>query len=459
MMRIILSGYFDVGYSIGIDDYPFMQLAGQLDALRKETGLDVKFRPSNETFAFADEQPLTREPFVSNHIEHIGLDVPIGQGLRFFPDSENLTKRLLEDAVASAANSEFMGNYYQDFPSGIVQIMQAFVHEKGVERFECNLYGLGVGYFFLQTKPLSTDLAPYALWIYRCLEYACYGTYCGAGFRKAFSKAIQTIYAACDEPNSFRKITRRKIPYDFFPGFQCILMTDKPESPEQSLSILEKYDELTPFVMDDGEVHYGWAAVVIHPTNTEYVSRILELMKMMQVYYGICDGFERLFSFHISQSVRDSMDNRSHIYDAVSLNRLRTISHTVAEYTRFDALTQNISDLKLLRHFDELGGFTRKNEHMASACEIFSSIMNEKIEQSQTRREKRLNVYALALTGLTIVSVVADTISIAEFSFNKGWGMVSRVGTLILLGVLAIYFFLEGRSVFGRRSKKSPKHD
>lgn len=457
-MRIIVSGYFDVGYSIGIDDYPFVQAAGLLENLKSKTGLDVKFHTTAETFAFSDEVPLTRAPVVSNDVEHIGLDVPIGQGLRFCPDSETLTKKLLADALASAANPEFMGNYYQDFPAGIQGIIQEFVEQQCIERFECNLYGLGVGYFFLQTKPLSPDMAPYALWIYRCLEYACYGTYCGAGFRNAFGSAIQTIYAAFDEQNSFRKITRRKIPCDFFPGFQCVLMTEKDEAVGQSLEILSKYDELTPFVMDDGDVYFGWAAAVIHPSNTEYVSRILELMKMMQVYYGICDGFERLFSFHISQSVRDSMDNRSHIYDAVSLNRLRTISHTVAEYTRFDALTQNISDLKLLRHFDELGGFTRKNEHMASACEIFSSIMSEKIEQSQTRREKRLNVYALAITGLTIVSVVADTISIAEFSLTKGWGMVSRVGTLILLGVLAIYFFLEGRDFFSRRKNKDPNH-
>ncbi len=82
---------------------------------------------------------------------------------------------------------------------------------------------------------------------------------------------------------------------------------------------------------------------------------------------------------------------------------------------------------------------------MERACEIFTTTMSEKIEQNQTRRKKRLNVYALALTVLTIVSVIADTLNITEFSFNKGWGLVLKIAVLIVLSVILIYFILEGR--------------
>jgi len=173
---------------------------------------------------------------------------------------------------------------------------------------------------------------------------------------------------------------------------------------------------------------------------------------MAQIYYGICDGFERLFSHHISNSVRENLSGEKSIYDAVSLNRLRTIAHTVAEFTRFSALTQNISDQKLLNAFDQMGGLSQKIEHMASACEIFTNIQNEVLEQKQARRDKRLNVYAMALTALTIVSVLADMLSINAALEMSGWIMLLKLGAILGLIILVIYLTFEGR--FLRWKKK-----
>ncbi|MDO9510760.1 MAG: hypothetical protein Q7J34_03290 [Bacteroidales bacterium] len=455
-MKIIISGYFDTGFSIGIDDHTFFQQSEIISLLSHELQLNLQLDQPTENFGFSDEEQIYIPPLEGENQIHIGLNVPIGKGLLLDFKNSSITKLLLDEALISAQNPDFMGKYYQEFPPEISEIIKNFTDNTGINTFYCRLYGLGIGYYYLETNDLPPHLSGYALWIYRCIEYASYGTYCAAKFRKAFNNNIYRIYSAFDKKNIFRKITRRKIPYDFFPGFQCILLSADAAQTNHALEILKDYDELTHFRMDDGDVHFGWAAAVVKANNTEYVSRILELMKMTQVYFGICDGFERLFSYHISESVRDSMDNKSSAtYDAVSLNRLRTISHTVAEFTRFDSLSQNISDMKLLNHFDELGGFSKKIEHMSNACEIFTSIMNEKIEQSQNRREKRLNMYAMALTALTIVSVLADMLNISEFSDNRGWGLITRIGLILVVGVSAIYFILEGKGYFKNRINKS----
>lgn len=457
-MQLIINGYFDIGFSIGIDDYCFSSHQEQIKKLSEQQKCPISFTPSKEAYGFSDEIGSSEQIIDCADQNHIGLNIPIGNGLLLKLIDSDYTQMLFENMIESAENKEFMGSYYQEFPSEICTIVKEFIANCGIKEFNCRLYGLGIGSFYIETPHLPLHLTQYALWIYRCLEYACYGTFCDGKFRNSFRKMIFDIYTGFDHKNQFRQITRRKIPNDFFPGFQCILMNHPEEATTQAEEILCDYDELTAFKMDDGKILFGWAAVIIQPRNTDYVSRITALLSLTQVYYGICDGFEKLFAFHISESVRDSIGNQKTTYDAVGLNRLRTISHTVAQFTRFDSLTQNISDLKLLRHFDELGGFTIKLDHMSAACEIFTSIMNEKIEQNQSRREKRLNMYAMALTALTIVSVLADMLSISEFSDNRGWGIIVRIGVILVIGISAIYFILEGRGFFKKVAFNPFKH-
>jgi len=317
-----------------------------------------------------------------------------------------------------------------------------------------NLYGLGIGYVFIETAELDEELAPYALWIYRCYEYATYGAYSSGTFRKAYRKMVSDTYSIFSNKDGYETLTRRKIPCDFFPGYQLILMCTNQQDASLASGILKNYDELTPLRMDDGKISLGWAAAIVEPSNVDYVSRILFLLKMAQVYYGICDGFERLFSHHISNSVRENLSGEKSVYDAVSLNRLRTIAHTVAEFTRFSALTQNISDQKLLTAFDQMGGLSQKIEHMASACEIFTNIQNEVLEQKQARRDKRLNVYAMALTALTIVSVLADMLSITSALEMKGWLILLKLGAILGLIILVIYLTFEGRFLRWKKKKR-----
>ena len=55
-MKIIISGYFDAGYSIGIDDYPF-EKEGALTSLNSENDFLASFNKPEEMFAFANEVP------------------------------------------------------------------------------------------------------------------------------------------------------------------------------------------------------------------------------------------------------------------------------------------------------------------------------------------------------------------------------------------------------------------
>ncbi|HCT72376.1 MAG TPA: hypothetical protein DF409_16990 [Bacteroidales bacterium] len=442
-MKFIISGYFDAGFSIGIDDFPFADPV-VIASLNRQSDFSVKYNKPADQYAFAEE--LTKAEYAYSDAEgHIGLSVPIGAGLEIDLRGSALLKHLHEEALQAAADPKFMGSYYADPPPGIVDIIRSFQAEAGFLKAVVNLYGLGIGYLYIESAELSKELENYALWIYRCYEYATYGTYSSGEFRNGFRKSVAEIYASFSKRDGIEQITRRRIPCDFFPGYQVVLMCTKPGDVTCAETVLDGYDEFTPIRMDDGNIQLGWAAAIVEPVNEDYVTRILFLLKMAQVYYGICDGFERLFSYHISQSVRENLSGDASLYDAVSLNRLRTIAHTVAEYTRFGALTQNISDLKLLNTFDQLGGLSRKIEHMASACEIFTNIQNEVLEQKQASRDKRLNVYAMALTALTIVSVLADMMSINEAIQGDRWTLLIKLAAILGLIILVIYMTFEGR--------------
>lgn len=451
-MKFIISGYFDAGFSIGIDDYPFTD-PGVIASLNKQVDFRVKYNKPADQYAFADD--LGKAEYTCSDAEgHIGLSVPIGAGLEIDLNGSELLKHLHAEAMQSAADPQFMGSYYSDPPTGIVDIISSFQAEAGFRKAVVNLYSLGIGYLYIESAELNKELESYALWIYRCYEYASYGTYSSGEFRNGFRKAVADIYKSFSKHDGIEQITRRRIPCDFFPGYQVVLMCTKPGDVSCAEKVLDDYDELTPIRMDDGNIQLGWAAAIVEPVNEDYVTRILFLLKMAQVYYGICDGFERLFSYHISQSVRENLSGDASLYDAGSLNRLRTIAHTVAEYTRFGALTQNISDLKLLNTFDQLGGLSQKIEHMASACEIFTNIQNEVLEQKQATRDKRLNVYAMALTALTIVSVLADMMSINEAIQGDRWTLLIKLAAILGLLILVIYMTFEGRF----RKLKLPKH-
>ena len=442
-MKFIISGYFDAGFSIGIDDYLFVN-PEVIAMLNQQYDFSVKYNKPADQYAFADE--LNKAEYTCDDAEgHIGLSVPIGAGLEIDLQGSAMLKQLHAEAMQAVADPRFMGSYYSNPPAGIADIISDFQAEAGFRKAVVHLYGLGIGYLYIESDELSEHLAEYALWIYRCYEYATYGTYSSGDFRNGFRKSVSSIYRSFGKRDGIEQITRRRIPCDFFPGYQVVLMCTKQGDVACAEKILNGYDELTPIRLDDGNIQLGWAAAIVEPVNEDYVTRIRFLLKMTQVYYGICDGFERLFSHHISQSVRENLSGDASLYDAVSLNRLRTIAHTVAEYTRFGALTQNISDLKLLNAFDQLGGLSAKIEHMASACEIFTNIQNEVIEQKQASRDKRLNVYAMALTALTIVSVLADMMSINEAIQGDKWTLLIKLAAILGLLVLVIYMTFEGR--------------
>jgi uncharacterized membrane protein len=76
------------------------------------------------------------------------------------------------------------------------------------------------------------------------------------------------------------------------------------------------------------------------------------------------------------------------------------------------------------------------------------------LEQKQATRDKRLNVYAMALTALTIVSVLADMMSINEAIQGDRWTLLIKLAAILGLLILVIYMTFEGRF----RKLKLPKH-
>ncbi|OPZ98815.1 MAG: hypothetical protein BWY72_00646 [Bacteroidetes bacterium ADurb.Bin416] len=458
-MKFLINGYFDAGFSIGINDAPF-QNERALKRLNDTEPVVIRFKAPREDTAFiADmvnvETVPTRTacPVEEDGENHIGLNVPIGAGLQVDLSGSPLMDQWHNEALEAASNPAFMGSYYEDYPENIVSLVQSFRDSVSFVKADASLYGLGVGYLCVVSGELTEALKPYALWIYRCYEYASYGTYSSGQFSRSFRSLMYRIYTAFDPKDGVESITQRKIPCDFFPGYQLLLLCSQPGDLAVAEEVLSDYDELSDVVLDDGLVKLGWAAAILQPTNKDYVSRIVYLLKMAQVFYGICDSFEKLFAYHLSASIQSALSKNDQFEDTTALNKLRTIAHTVTEFTRFDALTQNISDLKLLRRFDELGNMTTKIEHVSSACETFITIQNDVLEHEQANRDKRLNMYAMALTALTVISVMADLLSINDAVHTSGVSVVVKMGVLQLLVIFLIYLYFETK--YRRKGRKT----
>jgi hypothetical protein len=143
-MKFIISGYFDAGFSIGIDDFPFADPV-VIASLNRQSDFSVKYNKPADQYAFAEE--LTKAEYAYSDAEgHIGLSVPIGAGLEIDLRGSALLKHLHEEALQAAADPKFMGSYYADPPPGIVDIIRSFQAEAGFLKAVVNLYGLGIGY-------------------------------------------------------------------------------------------------------------------------------------------------------------------------------------------------------------------------------------------------------------------------------------------------------------------------
>jgi len=110
-MRIIISGYFDAGFSIGIDDYPFEKEAA-LSSLNTGNDFRVSFSKPDEMFAFVDEVSGEAAFHVDDAEGHIGLSVPVGTGLKIDLSGSSMLKNLHNEALEAASNKSFMGSYY-----------------------------------------------------------------------------------------------------------------------------------------------------------------------------------------------------------------------------------------------------------------------------------------------------------------------------------------------------------
>jgi hypothetical protein len=451
-MKIVLCGYFDAGFSIGIDDFSFSNPKG-LSKFESATGCKIyhKFYKKDK-YILKENQNSEENNILINSDEHIGIYINIGNGIKIDLLKSDILNLLHKDALQTCADNTFRYEYFSESPNDLMQKVEKFQNTIGFKNFNAVFYGLGIGYFYLESEEFSDDLKNYALWLFRCYEYACYGTFCEGVFCKEFKKLTLKTYALFSYKNKIIDLTIRKIPTDFFPGFQLLIICNNIGESDLAHDILASYDDLEKIVMDDGTVYFGWAAAIIEAIKSKHPNRILHLLRIAHVFFGICDAFERLFTYHISESVRHSLLKTQTYYDSLSLNQLRTIGHTVSVFTRFNSLTQNSSDLKLLNAFDNLGRFSLKQEQMTSACEIFTSLQNEILDKKQSLRDKRINTYAMALTALTIISVTADMININDYLASNELTIILKIIALQGFIILIIYIVFAGK--MKKRKKK-----
>ncbi len=383
-MKLSILGYFDIGLSVGIDDHPFDNET-KIKSFEKGTGLPVTF-------------PAFSLP--------VGIRLSLGRGLRVGLSNSDIVSTWQKQAQAQ--------------PKATGVDVQLLFQESRITNCYMDFYSLGIVFLRLDFDGVSSEHPDAIIDFFQCFEYAAYE------HTSSKLKIIAQKFINCFEQNdNLQKISHRlnlsySRDFDLIPGFVCVCMCENGEDRDKrdkTIQAAQEYERQYTFQrldLDDGILHLGWAACVIEPRTDEW-ERIFYLLQITQVFFGICEAFEGLFTRRMSESVRRNLGDYSVIIDERILNALRTLAAAVVELTIFSSTSNNISDIYLFEAFDKLAKVSVKQDRIRASCDIFLTIQNELSRLEEARREKRLGNFVFVLTSLTFVSVLADIINTVDY--------------------------------------------
>lgn len=247
-------------------------------------------------------------------------------------------------------------------------------------------------------------------------------------------------------------------PFDLLPGFQCVLAPGDAsdegaggDAVDELVTVAQVYERQLPFrrlVLDDGVVHLGWASAVYLPTPQADEPRTYFLLELCQLYYGVCEGFDRMLAARMSESVRGQLGDREATLEPRQLNELRTLAMAVVRLTSLDVVSNNISDLALLDAFDTMAKLAARQARIQSSAEIFFAVQQELGREASAQRERKVGLLVLLLTAVSVVGVVADSWGLVDYDNTVLPDRVWRTGMLLgpaLVTVCAAFWYARER--------------
>ncbi len=415
-MKLTIFAYLDVGESIGIDDTPLSNQTA-LDSLAQATGIPV--------CAPGLELP-------------VGVSLPIGRGIRLDLSATSVGAALHREAI-TRAQSSFESRSKQD---GDQPDIGAALAALPAPVISLTYFSIGICLVQIDIHNVPNQYAARIVEVYQFFEYSGYGEF--SRQLRHYLELIQKHLGSHDEILAMSR--RRRLEdisdFDLIPGFLCVVTTTPEEDVATIIDVSQEYERQYQFKLlelDDATLHLGWACAVLCPRSPDAdIERILFLIGVSQVYFGINEAFEQLFAKRMTESLRANLGDASIHFDARQLNSLRTMATVIVENTSLSSSSNNISDLCFFEAFSDLSKIDEKRDRIRRTSEVFDSMQRELILQAESSRERNLNRFVFFLTSLTFVSVTADIINTVDYVQRLVPNPVHRGVFLALPPLLAI---------------------
>jgi len=163
--------------------------------------------------------------------------------------------------------------------------------------------------------------------------------------------------------------------------------------------------------------------------------RILADIGVTHVFAGVCSAYSAFVLDAICRQVDAYSGAASDRADPQRLNRLRAMSLAVVNLTRYDLISMTEEDQKYFAAFEAEEKLGEKHEQIAGGVDVLYNVQAADEQDAVRRRSDLINAVLLALTSLTLISVLAD-------SYDFIGGQEPLLHELVLRAVVLVLMLL-----------------
>jgi hypothetical protein len=387
-VRARLVGYFDIGESYGLDDDAFL----------------------------AKEQ--TPEP----DLAQVGINFPLGHGvvIDVLETEPDLIERWRAAAVKQPPrlNPDWGWSAELGVPAARFESeLAALVESHPIAFCELRIHAVGTVYAELGfDSGMGIDHLDGVL---RCFEFAAYTPAIADPLLEAAQRRV--VSALRPTWTGLVKLSQRELP-EAKPDTTGYVERLLFSSFSQVIECVDEGDEGVAALLNDGrptiefpvqgKLHYGWSTCILEPEPAaadpeDSIARMLACIRVAHVFLGTCEAFGRLLDSEMREQVGGYAKQTPGGRPPEELNRLRTLALAVVNLTEFHAVTPSAEDQEYFERFAENGRLERKRRSIRDAAEVLYSVQAAEEQHEGAKRQDVLNVIALLLASLTLLSVGA----------------------------------------------------
>ncbi len=435
-MIAVLSGYFKIGFAIGVDDFLFTRKGAPA----------VGLLPDGFIYC---EKPEEEE-------ERVGFGMPnvrLGRGMEFDFTHSGIFGTWKESAAKVIGSAEFITDYAvtEQARREIVGLQDADIKYKGsLTLFSC---GIALVEVIIDFNGLAETISEEGLVRFvQTFEVAAYGRYDSAsGFQRdldRFGESLLDYYASeklTKEAMLCRKKYDKNFDYNFFPAFTILFMSKETKACEGMLKYREsKGDDFKPVLLDSCQVWGSWYIFIEQYVKEEDKELLLNIVRIYTLFFGLCDGLENLLTTKITGLFYEGTGTEDNKQDI--LIKLHILSGLYANYTDFRSITQDGEVLAIVGILDEQGRIAFKHNNIAQSVEVLNTIQRQidhekekKQEYIERHKDEKVNKFIAIITSFTFISVIADFLNLDQLSSQLIPDLVIRVGVYAMLFIPVIW--------------------